>query len=240
MSEYKNQWVLDLVTQGNRSQNRDFRNNAVISASLDLQFWFGPVLFFYLSFSCHVKCLALYSVFQAMKHSSEEFIACHQQALWAQSLAGSGYLRFLWETPHTMSHFTLWCWSAADLLLAWREPLADRLGGQQSMVIPGGKAPQHCWGRLEAGRREQGSVCNQLIMLLNTLSKMFSLLAKAKDGVLSWEYFGSGLLCLFLSRAHKREGLNNIIPRLIRVKTRLMDINWQWCMDAQRNAELSA
>lgn len=78
MSEYKNQWVLDLVTQGNRSQNRDFRNNAVISASLDLQFWFRPVLFFYLSFSCHVKCLALYSVFQAMKHSSEEFIACHQ------------------------------------------------------------------------------------------------------------------------------------------------------------------
>lgn len=115
MSEYKNQWVLDLVTQGNHWQNTNFRNNAVIFASLDLQFWFGPVLFFYLSFSCHMKCLALYSVFQAMKHSSEEFIPPQQQALWAQSLAGSGYLRFLWNTSYTMSHFTLWCWPAPGL-----------------------------------------------------------------------------------------------------------------------------
>lgn len=137
MSEYKNQWVLDLVTQGNHWQNTNFRNNAVIFASLDLQFWFGPVLFFLSEFflSYEMSCLVF-----SVPGNEAQLRRVHTPSA-AGALSSKPCWLWLLEIPvehllHNVPfHF---------VVLAWREPLADRLGGQQSMITPGGKAPQHC------------------------------------------------------------------------------------------------
>lgn len=166
MSEYKNKWILDLVTQENQWQNTDFRNNAVIFASLDLQFCLGSLLLFNLSFSCHKKCLALYSVFQAAKHSSEELsCGCSEfKALLALVTRDSC------GTPLAQCPASL---CGADLLLARGSCWQTGWPWSWLQAKPLSTARAGCWGRLEAGRREQGSVCNGLVLLLNTLSKGF-------------------------------------------------------------------
>ena len=86
---------------------------------------------------------------ETARHSWEELIPPGLQALSAQSLAGSSYLRFLWNVSITRCPISLRC---AVQLLIWSGPrgnqLANRLDDLQSVVIPAGrgnaKQCEHC------------------------------------------------------------------------------------------------
>lgn len=212
VSEYKNKWGLDLVTQENQWQNMDFRNNAIIFASLDLKFCLGPLLLFDPSFSCHVKRLVLYSMFQAAKHSSEGLTPLSCRCSEFKALLGL----VTWDSWGTLPTQCPVSLCGADLLLAcsWPEGRAGRRAGwlaecghfcRQSL------SALHGWdtASLEKGT---GRCLQSACPAPEHLVWRVSLLAMVKDGVLSWVYFGSDLLCLFLPRAHKKEGVNNIIP----------------------------
>lgn len=67
--------------------------------------------------------------------------------------------------------FTLWCWSAADLLLA-REN-CWQTGWVDSRAWSSPRQSLSALHGLAAEADEQGSVCNQLVLLLNTWSKSF-------------------------------------------------------------------
>lgn len=175
MSEYKNKWVLDLVTQENQWQNTEFRNNAVIFSKFRSTILFGASSLSEFFLSREMSCLVF-----SVSGSKAQLGRAHTPSA-VGGLSSKPCWVWLLEIPveqllHNVpfhSVVLICCWPAPGQ----REPLADRLGGQQSVVIPQAKpvstAWPGCWGTLETGRREQRSVCNQLVLLLNTLSKGF-------------------------------------------------------------------